>query len=115
MAGLNGMTGSQAFLRIALTVVGVLWLIVSAVSYSKFVSISVLETKMTIMETMSPQTARDHELLMTMLQDQGKRETMLTEAINIMRELRAAILELNVRYTALQLDLIRLQAQTGKR
>jgi hypothetical protein len=111
--GNGNMTGTQAFQRIALIVVGVLWAIVSVVGYTKMATLDEVRTKMTIVETLAPQAAEDHKVLMGMLADQGKREVMLTEAINIMRELKSTLDTLNARYTALQVDVIRLQSQQG--
>lgn len=111
MAQGNSMTGNQAFQRIAVIVTGVLWAIVSVIGYTKTVLLDDLKTKVTVLETMAPQGAKDHEVLMTLLSDQGRREAMFAESMALMRELKTAIADLNTRYAALQLDMTRLQMQ----
>lgn len=116
----NGtLTASQLFQRLCVLALGVLWIIVQAVSmwWIKSTTSEVDSLRLwanqakTQWELVKPQMEQDHQLLMNLWTEQTRREAIFTESVALMRELKGVIEQLHARYTALQVDVIRLQSQ----
>jgi len=116
MADPPRLNGNALLLKLALGAVVVLFGILQGVTMSWVNSsnrdLLDARSRLLTLENREDERKQDHDLLRSVANDWNRRQAQLADLGELMKEIRGALVDLNTRYTALQVDIVRLQMQS---